>query len=160
MLPGGNFGNMASDIVVREGCGGRVWDVSGNEYVDFVLGSGPMLLGHAHPEVNAAVAGQLARGSTFFVNNEHGIALAAEIMEALPCAEQVRFASSGTEADASAMRLARAYRKRSRILKFEGGYHGMSDYSLMCLWPRRSGEASALPWEGPRTRPPESQGKT
>lgn len=142
VLPGGNFGNMASDVIIREGRGGRVWDVSGNEYVDFVLGSGPMLLGHAHPEVNAAVAGQLARGSTFFVNNEHGIKLAAEIVAALPCAEQVRFASSGTEADALAMRLARAYRKRSRILKFEGGYHGMSDYALMSLWPQRPANSS------------------
>ena len=142
VLPGGNFGNMASEIIIREGRGGRVWDVSGNEYVDFLLGSGPMLLGHAHPEVNAAVAQQLARGSTFFVNNEHGIALAAEIVEAVPCAEQVRFASSGTEADALAMRLARAHRKRPKILKFEGGYHGMSDYALMSLWPARAGNSA------------------
>jgi glutamate-1-semialdehyde 2,1-aminomutase len=142
VLPGGTFGNMASEIIIREGRGGRVWDVSGNEYVDFVLGSGPMLLGHAHPEVNAAVAQQLARGSTFFVNNEHGIRLAAEIVDALACAEQVRFASSGTEADALAMRLARAHRKRSKIMKFEGGYHGMSDYAMMSLWPARPGNSS------------------
>ncbi len=142
VLPGGTFGNMASEIIIREGRGGRVWDVSGNEYVDFVLGSGPMLLGHAHPEVNAAVAQQLARGTTFFVNNEHGIRLAAEIVDALPCAEQVRFACTGTEADAMAMRLARAYRKRSRIMKFEGGYHGMSDYALMSLAPTRPGNSS------------------
>ncbi len=141
VLPGGNFGNMASDIIIREGRGGRVWDVSGNEYVDFLLGSGPMLLGHVHPEVNAAVSRQLERGSTFFVNNEHGIALAAEIVEAVPCAEQVRFASSGTEADALAMRLARAHRKRPKIMKFEGGYHGMSDYALMSLWPARAGNS-------------------
>ncbi|RON51808.1 aspartate aminotransferase family protein [Pseudomonas frederiksbergensis] len=138
VMPAGSFGNMASDIIMREGRGGRVWDVSGNEYVDFLLGSGPMVVGHAHPEVNAAVTGQIARGSTFFVNNEHGIKLAAVIADALPCADQVRFASTGTEADAYAMRLARAYRKRSKILKFEGGYHGMSDYALMSLWPTRA----------------------
>lgn len=141
VLPGGNFGNMASEIVIRAGRGGRVWDVSGNEYVDFMLGSGPMLLGHAHPEVNAAVAEQLGRGTTFFVNNEYGIELAAEIVDALPCAEQVRFACTGTEADALAMRLARAHRQRSKIMKFEGGYHGMSDYALMSLWPARPGNS-------------------
>jgi glutamate-1-semialdehyde 2,1-aminomutase len=141
VLPGGTFGNMASEIIIREGRGGRVWDVSGNEYVDYLLGSGPMLLGHAHPEVNDAVAKQLARGTTFFVNNEHGIELAAEIVDAMPCAEQVRFASTGTEADALAMRLARAHRKRPKIMKFEGGYHGMSDYALMSLWPSRPGNS-------------------
>src|SRR3954464_15972165 len=125
VLPAGGFGNFASDMIIREGRGGRVWDVSGNEYVDFLLGSGPMFIGHAHPEVNAAVVEQVGRGSTFFAYNEHGIALAAEIVEAMPCAEQVRFACTGTEADAYAMRLARAYRKRSKSLKCEGGYHGM-----------------------------------
>ncbi len=137
VLPAGNFGNMSGEMVIREGSKGRVRDVSGNEYVDFLLGSGPMLVGHSHPQVNAAVMEQLSRGSTFFANNEHAIRLAAEIVDALPCAEQVRFASTGSEADAIALRLVRAYRKRSKILKFEGGYHGMSDYALMSLWPTR-----------------------
>jgi glutamate-1-semialdehyde 2,1-aminomutase len=146
VLPAGTFGNLASEIIIREGRGGRVWDVSGNEYVDFLLGSGPMLVGHANAEVNAAVTEQLGRGTTFFANNEYGIQLAAEIVEAMACAEQVRFASSGTEADALAMRAARAYRKRSKILKFEGGYHGMSDYALMSLWPSGAGNsARAVP---------------
>jgi glutamate-1-semialdehyde 2,1-aminomutase len=79
------------------------------------------------------------RGQTFFANNEHGIRLAAEIVEAVACAEKVRFVSTGTEADLYAMRVARAFRKRDRILKFEGGYHGMSDYSLMSLAPKRPG---------------------
>jgi glutamate-1-semialdehyde 2,1-aminomutase len=139
VLPAGGFGNIAADIVVREGRGGRIWDVSGNEYVDYLLGSGPMLIGHAHPEVTEAVLTQVPKGTTFFANNEHGIRLAAEIVEAVPCAEQVRFASSGTEADLYAMRLARAFRRRDKILKFEGGYHGMSDYGLMSLWPTRPG---------------------
>ena len=137
VLPGGGFGNISTTSVIRRGLGGRVWDVSGNEYVDYLIGSGPMIVGHAHPEVNAAVTRQVELGSTFFANNEHGIQLAAEIVEAVPCAEQVRFASSGTEADAYAMRLARAFRKRDKILKFEGGYHGMSDCGLMSLWPTR-----------------------
>ena len=139
VLPGGGFGNVSSDIVIREGRGGRVWDVSGNEYVDFLLGSGPMFIGHSNPEVLAAVQEQLPRGTTFFANNEHGIRLAAEIVDAVKCAEKVRFVSSGTEADAYAMRVARAFRGRDKILKFEGGYHGMSDYSLMSLAPKRPG---------------------
>ncbi len=146
VLPAGSFGNMAGDIVIREGKGGRVWDESGREYVDFLLGSGPMLVGHAHPEVTAAAQAQLARGTTFFANNRHGIELAAAIVEAVPCAEQVRFVSSGSEADLYAMRAARAFTKRDKILKFEGGYHGMSDYSLMSLAPKRPGNSSrAIP---------------
>ena len=139
VLPAGSFGNLAGDIVIREGRGGRVWDVSGNEYVDFLLGSGPMFVGHCHPEVMAAVQAQIPRGTTFFANNEHGIRLAAAIVDAVPCAEKVRFVSSGTEADAYAMRVARAFRGRDKILKFEGGYHGMSDYGLMSLAPKRPG---------------------
>lgn len=139
VLPAGSFGNTALDLVIAEGRGGRVRDVSGNEYVDFLLGSGPMFLGHAHPEVLAAVAAQVAKGSTFFALSEPGIRLAEAIVEAVPCAEKVRFVSSGTEADAYAMRLARAFRRRDKILKFEGGYHGMSDYSLMSLAPKRPG---------------------
>jgi glutamate-1-semialdehyde 2,1-aminomutase len=139
VLPAGSFGNLTSDIVIREGRGGRVWDVSGNEYVDFLLGSGPMFIGHNHPDVTAAALEQIPRGTTFFANNEHGIRLAAAIVDAVACAEKVRFVSSGTEADAYAMRVARAFRGRDKILKFEGGYHGMSDYSLMSLAPKRPG---------------------
>jgi glutamate-1-semialdehyde 2,1-aminomutase len=139
VLPAGSFGNLPPDIVIREGRGGRVWDISGNEYVDFLLGSGPMYIGHCHPDVMAAVQAQIPLGTTFFANNEHGIRLAAAIVDAVPCAEKVRFVSSGTEADAYAMRVARAFRGRDKILKFEGGYHGMSDYSLMSLAPKRPG---------------------
>ncbi len=139
VLPAGSFGNMPGDIVVREGRAGRVWDESGREYVDFLLGSGPMLVGHAHPKVTAAAQAQVALGTTFFANNRHGIALAEAIIDAVPCAQQVRYVSSGTEADLYAMRVARAFRKRDKIMKFEGGYHGMSDYSLMSLAPKHPG---------------------
>jgi glutamate-1-semialdehyde 2,1-aminomutase len=136
VLPAGGFGNLASDIVIRSGRGGRVWDESGREYVDFLLGSGPMLVGHCNPEVTAAVQAQLADGTTFFANNRQGILLAEAIVEAVACADRVRFFSSGTEADMYAMRVARAFRRRERILKFEGGYHGMSDHALMSLAPK------------------------
>ena len=139
VLPGGSFGNFPGEIVIREGRGGRVWDESGKEYVDFLLGSGPMLVGHAHPEVTVAAQARIAQGTTFFANNRYGIELAEEIVAAVPCADQVRFVSTGSEADLYAMRAARAFTKRDKILKFEGGYHGMSDYSLMSLAPKRPG---------------------
>lgn len=139
VLPGGSFGNMPAEVVLKEGRGGRIFDESGKEYVDFLLGSGPMFIGHAHPEVTAAVQAQVPLGTTFFGNNRHGIALAEAIVEAVPCAEQVRFVCSGTEADLYAMRAARAFRKRDKILKFEGGYHGMSDYALVSLAPKSPG---------------------
>jgi len=137
VLPAGGFGNFATDIIVAKGKAGRVWDISGNEYVDFLIGSGPMFIGHAHPEVVAAAREQIELGSTFFANNATGIELAEEIVAAMPCADKVRFVSSGSEADMYAMRLARAHRGREKILKFEGGYHGMSDYALMSLAPKR-----------------------
>ena len=137
VLPSGTFGNMIADVVVREGRAGRVWDEDGREYVDYVLGSGPMLVGHAHPEVTEAAQKQVALGTTFFATNRHGILLAEEIVDAVPCAESVRYVCSGTEADMYAMRLARAFTGKDKLLKFEGGYHGMSDYSLMSLAPKR-----------------------
>jgi glutamate-1-semialdehyde 2,1-aminomutase len=139
VLPGGSFGNLPAEVVLRAGKGGRIWDESGKEYVDFLLGSGPMFIGHGHPEVTKAVESQLPHGSTYFGNNRHGIALARAIVDAVPCAEQVRFVCTGTEADLYAMRAVRAFRKRDKILKFEGGYHGMSDYALMSMAPKNPG---------------------
>ena len=139
VLPGGGFGNLSSDIIIGEGRAGRVWDVSGNEYVDFLLGSGPMFVGHAHPHVVEAVQAQIPRGVTFFANSEPGIRLASAIVDAVACADQVRFTSTGTEADVYAMRVARAFRGRDKVLKFEGGFHGMSEYSLQSLAPKRPG---------------------
>ena len=134
-LPGGSLGNLGSNIVIDSGNAGRVKDTSGNEYVDYLLGSGPMLVGHANPEVNAAVQEQIEKGTTFFANNEHSILLAEEIVKAVPCADKVRFGSTGTEATYYALRIARAFRKRDKILKFEGGFHGMHDYALMSMAP-------------------------
>ena len=144
VMPAGGTGNNTpfphlSEFIARGGRGARVWDESGNEYIDFLLGSGPMLIGHAHPAVTAAVQEQITEGTTFLINNRHAILLAEAIVEAVPCADQVRFMSSGTEADAYAIRLARAYRNRDKILKFEGGYHGMSDPALTNLPCGQSG---------------------
>ena len=138
-MPAGGLGNTSAEVILRSGQGSRVWDESGNEYIDYLIGSGPMFAGHAHPRVTAAVREQIERGSTSFANNRYAIELAEAIADAVPCAEQVRFVSTGTEADACAMRLARAFRGRDKILKFEGGYHGMSDTSLQSLAPKRPG---------------------
>ena len=135
VLPAGSFGNFSADIVIREGKGSRVRDEDGNEYVDYLIGSGPMLLGHGHPEVLDAVNEQIGKGMTFFANNARGIELAEEICRAVDCAQKVRYVSSGGEADMYAMRLARAFTGREKIIKFEGGYHGMSAEAQMSLAP-------------------------
>ncbi len=136
VLPAGGFGNFDPGIIIREGKGSRVWDEDGNEYLDYLIGSGPMLLGHGHPEVLDAIGEQLGKGMTFFANNARGIELAEEIRRAVACAEQIRYVSSGGEADMYAMRLARAYTGRDKIMKFEGGYHGMSAEAQMSLAPK------------------------
>ncbi len=146
VLPGGSLGNIGRDIVITEGSAGRVRDASGNEYIDFLLGSGPMLIGHAHPEVTEVVRQQIEKGTTFFANNDQAIMLAEELVNAVACADKVRFTSSGTEATFYALRTARAYRQRDKILKFEGGFHGMHDYALMSMSP-------ANPHDFPRPTP-------
>lgn len=135
VMPAGGFGNFDPGIIIARGEGSRVWDEDGKEYVDYLIGSGPMLLGHGHPEVMEAVLEQLPKGMTFFANNAKGIELAEAIVEAVPCCEQVRFVASGGEADMYAIRLARAYTGKDKILKFEGGYHGMSAEAQMSLAP-------------------------
>lgn len=137
VLPAGGFGNFDPGIVIASGEGSHVRDEDGNEYIDYLIGSGPMLLGHGHPEVMEAVLEQLPRGMTFFAGNRKGIELAEAIVDAVPCCEQVRFVTSGGEADMYAMRLARAFTGSHRILKFEGGYHGMCAEAQMSLAPER-----------------------
>lgn len=137
VLPAGGFGNVPHKVIVAKGEGCRVWDVAGREYIDYLLGSGPMIVGHAHPEVLEATQACIADGTTFFANNPHGIRLAAEIVDAVACCDQVRFCSSGSEADMYAIRLMRAFTGKDKVLKFEGGYHGMSDWGLISLAPKR-----------------------
>jgi glutamate-1-semialdehyde 2,1-aminomutase len=139
-LPGGTLGNVRFSeelaFVVKAGKGSKLYDMSGREYIDYLLGSGPMVLGHAHPAVVSAVREYLERGSTYFTLNGPAIELAAEICEAVPCAEKLRFCSTGSEATFFALRVARAFTKKDKILKFEGGYHGSHDYAMMSSSPR------------------------
>lgn len=141
LFPGGSFGifSLPEELrfIAAYGRGSKIYDLSGNEYIDYVLGSGPLILGHAHPAIIGAVADQLQKGSTFYTLNERAIMLAEKIAKAVPCAEKVRFTSSGTEATFFALRFARAYTGREKILKFEGGYHGHHDYALMSFNPTK-----------------------
>ena len=122
-------------FVIERGQGSRLYATDGREYLDYVMGSGPMLIGHAHPEVVAAVQAQVARGTTFFAVNRPAIELAELLIDAIPCAEQIRLTTSGTEATFGALRIARAHTGREKILKFEGGYHGHHDYSMLSGTP-------------------------
>jgi glutamate-1-semialdehyde 2,1-aminomutase len=118
-------------MIIKRAQGSRIFDCSDNEYIDYLLGSGPMFIGHAHPAVVAAVREHIENGSSYLLANEPAIRLCEAIVDAVPCAEKVTLHNSGSEATYYAMRLARAYRKRDKILKFEGGFHGMNDYALM-----------------------------
>jgi glutamate-1-semialdehyde 2,1-aminomutase len=112
------------------GEGAYLVDVDGNTYLDWVLSWGPLLFGHADAETVAAVREAALRGTTFGASTEAEVELAAEIVDAVPSVEKVRLVSSGTEAAMSALRLARGFTSRDRILKFAGGYHGHSDALL------------------------------
>ena len=117
-------------LFLARGEGGWVWDADGNRYVDWVMSWGPLIAGHAHPAVVEAVREAAGRGTTFGAPTEIEVELARAVVEAVPSVEQVRFVSSGTEAAMSALRLARAFTGRDRILKFAGGYHGHADALL------------------------------
>lgn len=120
-----------------KGC--RIFDVQGKEYVDFIMGSGPLILGHAHPALVSAVERQLKKGATYYWVSEPILQLAEKIIQAVPCGETVKFTNSGTEATYHALRFARVFTGREKILKFEGAYHGVHDYSLMSASPRQVG---------------------
>jgi glutamate-1-semialdehyde 2,1-aminomutase len=140
VLPGGVLGSHRHgpglEFVVREARGAYLWDTNGRRYLDHLLSSGPMVLGHAHPAVIEAVQQYLGRGTAYMLLNEPIIELAEEIVRAVPCAEQVRFTASGTEATFFALRVARAFRGRDKVMKFEGGFHGTHDYALQSVSPR------------------------
>ena len=114
-------------IFVKRGEGAELIDVDGNRYVDWVMSWGPLIAGHAHPEVVSAVSAAAAAGTSFGAPTEAEVELAAEVVERVPSAEMIRMTSSGTEASMSALRLARAATGRDKIVKFAGAYHGHVD---------------------------------
>jgi glutamate-1-semialdehyde 2,1-aminomutase len=127
--------------VIARGKGSHVWDADGKKLIDYVGSWGPMILGHAHPSVVAAVQAAAAGGTSFGAPTPGEVELAEEIVAAVPSIERLRFVSSGTEAAMSALRVARAFTGRERILKMAGGYHGHADALLV----RAGSGASGLP---------------
>ena len=144
VLPGSGLGSysLAEDIrlIYSHGKGSRLWDVDGNEYIDYVGGAGALILGHSHPAVVEAAKRQFERGAHMFGSlNDVAVFLAARLVKDIPCAEKIAYATTGSEATAYAMRLARAYTGRNKILKFEGAYHGNHDYAIVSTFPKETG---------------------
>lgn len=155
-------------IFIARGAGSHLWDVDGNEYVDWVSSWGPLILGHAHPSVLAAVTEAAHRGTSFGAPTEAEVALAWEVSGRMPSVKMMRMTSSGTEATMSAIRLARAVTGREKVLKFAGAYHGHVDGLLTEAGsglatggiPASPGVPAAAaaatitaPWNGPETLP-------
>jgi glutamate-1-semialdehyde 2,1-aminomutase len=118
-------------LFIARGEGPYLYDVDGNRYIDYVLSWGPLILGHAHPQVVEALQEAVSRGTSYGAPTRLETELAELVVEMVPSAELVRFVNSGTEATMSALRLARAYTGRDKIIKFEGCYHGHADYLLV-----------------------------
>ncbi len=140
VFPAGSNGefNLPPDLVrvVDRGEGCRLWDSEGREYLDFSMGWGSVLVGHARPEVVEAMAAQAARGANFATVTAASLALAEEIRSAAPFCERLRFCASGTEATMYCQRLARAATGRPKLLKFEGAYHGANEVGVTSLFPQ------------------------
>ncbi len=137
-IPGGvnspvrAFGSVGGEpYFVDHAKGSKVWDTNKNEYIDYVCSWGPLILGHADEDVNKAIVAAVEKGSSFGAPTPSEIDLAKKIVELLPSVEMVRMVSSGTEAVMSALRLARGFTGRDKIIKFEGCYHGHSDFMLV-----------------------------
>jgi len=138
VIPGGGSSNAQCyptldpyPLTLQKGAGSRIWDVDRNEYVDFHLGFGPLILGHSHPSILEAVRDQLNRGTHYAMSDEVQLKLAEKIHEMVPNADMVRFSNTGGEATMHAIRIARGYTGRDKIIKFEGHYHGAHDYVLL-----------------------------
>ena len=120
-----------SPMIVESGLGDLIVDADGHQYIDYCLSWGPLILGHAHPEVVRTACDQVAKGSSYGIATEIEARLAAKIVSLYPSVEKVRFVSSGTEATMTALRIARGYTERPKIIKFIGNYHGHHDALLV-----------------------------
>ncbi|MDC0033538.1 aminotransferase class III-fold pyridoxal phosphate-dependent enzyme [Alphaproteobacteria bacterium] len=141
VLPGAGLGGYAlpEDVrfIIHRGEGSRLQDTRGRWHIDYVGGAGALILGHAFPAVVSAVQEAVPKGLHYFGTlNEYAVQLAKELVDAIPCAEKIAYTTTGSEATFYAMRIARAYTGRSKILKCEGGYHGNHDYSNFSVAPQ------------------------
>ncbi|MEZ4699446.1 MAG: aspartate aminotransferase family protein [Rhodothermales bacterium] len=141
VFPAGSNGefNLPDDmaIVIDRGEGCTLWDTEGRSFLDFSMGWGSALVGHARPEVVDAVVRQAGRGSNFAYVTEASLALGEELVRLSPACDQIRFCASGTEATMYTLRLARAFTGRKKVLKFEGAYHGANDEGVTSLFPQK-----------------------
>jgi glutamate-1-semialdehyde 2,1-aminomutase len=122
-------------MFVKKAKGAHIWDVDGNKYIDYRLGFGPVVLGHAYRRVETRVRHAARKGSVYALDTHAEIDVAKKLVENVPCAEMVRFSNTGTEATMHAIRIARAFTGREKILKFEGHFHGAHDYLLWSIEP-------------------------
>lgn len=143
-------GDLPYPLYMTRGRGPRIWDADGNEFIDYLLSYGSVVLGHAHPELREAITGQFDRGTMFGTCNTVEVELAEQICRMVPCAELVRFANSGSEAICGAVRAARGFTGRDKIIKFEGHYHGWVD--VLAVSNRPAPEQSG-PIEAPLSHP-------
>ncbi|MCL1864722.1 MAG: aspartate aminotransferase family protein [Spirochaetes bacterium] len=143
-------GTIQTPLYINRGAGSRVWDVDGNQFVDFLLSYGSLIIGHSHPKILNAMEKQIKLGTMFGTCNTAEVELAEQICKMVPCADQVRYANSGSEAIAGAIRAARGYTGKSKILKFEGHYHGWTDQ--LAVSNRPSAEEAGN-FETPASRP-------
>ena len=134
-------------LYIERGKGSKVYDVDGNEYIDYLAGYGPMILGYSHPAVNQAVIEQLEKGALFASPTESINEVSKKIIEHVPCAELITYQNTGTEAVMLAFRIARAHTGKDKVIRFEGHYHGWSDEEMISHAP------ASLQMMGPRNKP-------
>ena len=140
-------------ILIERARGSRIYDVDGNEYVDYHLAFGPVILGHSHPQVVKAVRDQLEKGIIYGLSNELEMKVAKKIVQHVPSAQMVKFCNTGTEATYHAIRVARAFTGKNKVIKFEGAYHGWHDYVNISVGPSLR---EAGPKESPNSVPDSS----
>src|SRR5258706_7109784 len=138
-MPGGTNSNFRAwgqhTIYIDRGKGGRVWDIDGNEYIDLRMGYGPVILGHGDERVDDYVNERMRKGVSFSLTSEDEVRAMELVKELTGWVDKVRMTVSGTEATMHAMRIARAFTGRDKIVKFEGQYHGVHDYALISVGP-------------------------
>jgi glutamate-1-semialdehyde 2,1-aminomutase len=137
LIPGGSTNSLLPpkglEFLIDRGEGPYVYDIDGRRYLDFMLGAGPLILGHAHPRITRTIVDQASRGTQYFGLAARAVDLAERLTRHVPCAEMVRFASSGSEATFHALRLARAVTGRRKFIKFDGAWHGHHDLAVWSM---------------------------
>lgn len=148
-LAGGCLGDFRpegrQDFIVERAVGSRLHTTDGREFIDYLLGSGPMAVGHSNPRIIEAVSQQVRRGTTYYNVNPQAIELAELVVDRVPSVQAIRFVADGSEATFYSLRLARAFTGRELVIKFEGGFHGHHDYALQSFLPPLGSDLKTRP---------------